>query len=388
MIKRIAEKELKQLANQFKSVAIVGPRQSGKTTLAINTFPDLPYVSLENPDTRRFALDDPRGFLYQYKTGVILDEAQRVPELFSYLQQILDETKLPGRFIITGSNNFLLQENISQSLAGRIAYIYLLPFSFSELPSEPDINVYDLVIKGFYPPVYDQPIDANKWYSNYIRTYIERDVRQLKNISNLNLFDRFIRLCAGRIGQLVNMNNLAIETGVDAKTIASWLGILESSFIIHRLQPHHANFNKRLVKMNKLYFYDTGLACNLLGITKPDQLQFHYMGGSIFENFIINELLKHRFNHGENNNLFFWRDNIGHEIDVIIETPNNLLPLEIKSGKTITPDYFKGLLFWQKISNYKKGNIIYAGNLDQKNSGGISVLEWKHLKNPELFFKD
>lgn len=388
MIKRKAEKELLQLAKQFKAIAIVGPRQSGKTTLAIQVFPNLPYVSLENPDTRRFVQEDPRGFLYQYKTGAILDEAQRVPEIFSYLQQILDETKLFGKFVITGSNNFLLQENISQSLAGRIAYLYLLPFSVSELPLESTSNLHNLIHKGFYPPVYDQPVDSNKWYSNYIRTYIERDVRQLKNIADLNTFERFIRLCAGRIGQLLNLNNLALETGVNGKTIASWISVLESSFIIHRLQPHHKNFNKRIIKMPKIYFYDTGLACNLLGITNSDQLPFHYMGGNIFENFVINELLKHRFNQGESHNLFFWRDNIGHEIDVIIENPNKLLPIEIKSGKTITQDYFKGLLFWEKISNYKKGKVIYAGNTDQKRTNGMSVLEWQHLKNPETFFYD
>ena len=385
MIKRKAEKELKTLAMQFKAVALVGPRQSGKTTLAIHAFPNLSYVSLENPDTRRFAIEDPRGFLSQYKSGAILDEAQRVPELFSYLQQILDETRIMGRFIITGSNNFLLQENISQSLAGRIAYMYLLPFSISELPKKSISNLHNLMHKGLYPPVYDQVVDSGKWYSNYIQTYIEKDVRQIKNITDLNSFERFIRLCAGRTGQLLNMNNLALETGVNGKTIASWIGVLESSFIIHRLQPHHKNFNKRLVKMSKLYFYDTGLLCSLLGISNSEQLHFHYMAGSIFENFIINELIKNRFNQGKNQNLFFWRDNVGHEIDVIIETPDDLLPIEIKSGKTITQDYFKNLLFWQKISNSNNGKIIYAGDEIQKRSDGIEVLNWKHLLNTDTF---
>ncbi len=377
MIKRKTEKELKLLATQFKAVALVGPRQSGKTTLAKYAFPDLPYVSLENPDTRRFAIEDPRGFLSQYKLGAILDEAQRVPELFSYLQEILDETKITGRFIITGSNNFLLQENISQSLAGRIAYMYLLPFSVSELPNKVIGDLHKLMYKGLYPPVYDQVVDSGKWYSNYIQTYIEKDVRQIKNISDLNSFERFIRLCAGRTGQLLNMNNLALETGVNGKTIASWIGVLESSFIIHRLPPHHKNFNKRLVKMPKLYFYDTGLLCSLLGISNSEQLQFHYMAGSIFANFIINELIKNRFNRGEKNNLFFWRDNVGHEIDVLIETYNDLMPIEIKSGKTITQDYFKNLLFWQKISKSKNGKIIYAGNEMQKRSNGIEVVGWE-----------
>lgn len=388
MVKREAEKELLNLAKQFKAIAIVGPRQSGKTTLATQTFPNLPYISLENPDTRRFALEDPRGFLSQYSTGAILDEAQRVPELFSYLQQILDETTLLGKFIITGSNNFLLQENISQSLAGRIAYLYLLPFSVSELPSVSTSNLYNLIHKGFYPPIHDQDIESNKWHANYIRTYIERDVRQLKNIADLNTFERFIRLCAGRVGQLLNLNSLAIETGVSNKTIAAWISVLESSFIIHRLQPHHKNFNKRVIKMPKLYFYDTGLVCNLLSITNPDQLSLHYLGGSIFENFVINELLKYRFNKGESHNLYFWRDNVGHEIDMIIENNTSLLPIEIKSGKTITQDYFKGLLFWQKLTSYEKGKVIYAGNIDQKRSNGISIFEWQHLKNPETFFID
>ncbi|MDA3780027.1 MAG: ATP-binding protein [Bacteroidales bacterium] len=388
MIKRRAEKELLILAKQFKAIAIVGPRQSGKTTLATQTFPNLPYVSLENPDTRRFALEDPRGFLAQYNSGVILDEAQRVPEIFSYLQQVLDNTSLLGKFIITGSNNFLLQETISQSLAGRIAYLYLLPFSISELSNKNTLNLNNLIYKGFYPPIYDQPVESSKWYANYIRTYIERDVRQLKNIADLNSFERFIRLCAGRIGQLLNLNSLAIETGVTNKTIASWISVLESSFIIHRIQPHHKNFNKRVIKMAKIYFYDTGLACNLLGITSPEQLSLHYLGGSIFENFVINELLKYRFNRGERHNLFFWRDNIGHEIDVVIENNDKLLPIEIKSGKTITQDYFKGLLFWQKITSHKGGKIIYAGNQNQNRSNGIRVFEWQHLKNPEIFFID
>lgn len=261
MIKREAEEELMKLASQFKAVALIGPRQSGKTTLARHAFRDKPYVNLENPDIRRFALEDTRGFFAQYKGGAILDEAQRVPQLFSYLQQMLDEDKTAGRFIITGSNNFLLQENISQSLAGRIAYLILLPFSLTELQETKTGRLPDFLFNGLYPPIYDQPVETKTWYANYIRTYIERDVRQLKNISDLFAFERFVRLCAGRIGQLLNMSNLAVEVGVDTKTINSWMGILESSFIIYKLQPHHRNFNKRVVKMPKIYFYDTGLAC-------------------------------------------------------------------------------------------------------------------------------
>ena len=262
MIHRTAENTLRKLAEQFKAVAIIGPRQSGKTTLAKYVFPEKPYVSLENPDIRRFAQEDPRGFLARFPDGAVLDEAQRQPELFSYLQEILDKTRVTGQFIITGSNNFLLQENISQSLAGRIAYLVLLPFAASELAAAEFNNLYALLFKGLYPPVYDQPVESPYWYSNYLRTYVESDVRQLKNITDLNAFDRFLRLCAGRTGQLLNMSSLAIETGVDNKTIAAWISVLENSFIIYRLQPHHRNFNKRTVKMAKLYFYDTGLVCS------------------------------------------------------------------------------------------------------------------------------
>lgn len=376
MIKRDAESKLLQLSQQFKAVSLVGPRQSGKTTLAKHVFGDKPYISLENPDTRRFALEDPRSFLGQFPDGAILDEAQRAPELFSYLQQILDEDDTRGKFIITGSNNFLLQESISQSLAGRIAYLFLLPFAISELPGREIINLQELVFRGTYPPIYDQPVDPDKWYSDYIRTYIERDVRQLKNITDLNAFERFLRLCAGRIGQLLNMSNLAIETGVDSKTIASWIGVLESGFIIHRLQPHHTNFNKRIVKMPKLYFYDTGLACAFLGIQNAKQLDYHHLAGSLFENLVISELIKTRYNKAQNHNLFFWRDNVGHEIDIIIENPDGLFPVEIKYGKTITPEFFKSLLFWHKISNTQNGTVVYGGEIPQKRSNGLEIVPW------------
>ncbi|HEY5469057.1 MAG TPA: ATP-binding protein [Bacteroidales bacterium] len=381
MIKREAEAELVNLAKQFKAVAVVGPRQSGKTTLTRKVFSDKPYVSLENPDTRRFALDDPRGFLSQYKTGAVIDEAQRVPELFSYLQQILDEDEKRGKFILTGSNNFLLQESISQSLAGRIAYLYLLPFTLSELAAQKTYELREIIFRGFYPPIYDQPVAADKWYSNYIRTYLERDVRQIKNITDLNAFERFLRLCAGRTGQLLNMNSLSIESGVDNKTIASWIGVLESSFILYRLQPHHRNFNKRIVKMPKIYFYDTGLACALLGIQNAEQLNYHPLFGSLFENFVIGELLKFRYNQAKTNNLYFWRDNTGHEIDLIIENMDKLYPVEIKSGKTITDKFFEGILYWFKMSGEKSGAIVYAGESGQKRSNNIEIFPWNNLKS-------
>jgi uncharacterized protein len=380
MIQREAEGELIKLSQQFKAVAVVGPRQSGKTTLTRYVFQNKPYVSLENPDERRFALEDPRGFLSRYNNGAVIDEAQRAPQLFSYLQQVLDEDSATGKFILTGSNNFLLQESISQSLAGRIAYLYLLPFTLGELRSDQNMSVQSQLIKGSYPPVYDQPVDPNKWYANYIRTYIERDVRQLKNISDLNIFERFIRLCAGRTGQLLNMSNLALECGVDNKTIASWIGILENSFIAFRLQPHHRNFNKRIVKMPKLYFYDTGLICSLLGIHLVQQLEFHPLYGSIFENLIVSELIKQSYNNAGNEKLYFWRDNIGHEIDIIIDSISGLFPIEIKSGATINNDFFKGLLYWFGISGAKRGAVIYSGKSTQNRTNGIDIIPWNNMK--------
>ncbi len=379
MIPRKAATELINLSKQFKAVGITGPRQTGKTTLVKSIFKNKPYVSLENPDTRAFALEDPRGFLSQYHEGAILDEVQRAPMLFSYLQQILDDRDLPGLFILTGSNNFLLQESITQSLAGRIGQLILLPFSLSELKDIPQISLNEYLFKGMYPPLYDKDFETDKWYGNYIQTYIERDVRQIKNISNLIAFERFVKLCAGRTGQLLNMNSLSIEAGVDSKTIASWISVLESSFIVFRLQPHHKNFNKRIVKMPKLYFYDTGLACALLGLRDATQLTHHPLRGSLFENFILVELLKARYNSGRRNNLYFWRDNTGHEIDVLMEDQNKLTPIEIKAGKTITADYFNGINFWKNISGGQEGKVIYAGNISQKRSNGIEVVPWNQM---------
>lgn len=275
----------------------------------------------------------------------------------------------------------MLQENITQSLAGRIAYLNLLPFSLEELSSDAKIDLNEQIFTGFYPPIYDQNLDASKWYSNYIRTYIERDVRQLKNISDLNAFDRFIKLCAGRIGQLMNKSNLALETGVDNKTIDSWLAVLESSFIIYRLQPHHKNFNKRVVKMPKFYFFDTGLACNLLGINNSAQLETHYLKGNVFENFVISEYFKNKYHNGIQNNFFFWRDNTGHEVDLIIEQAQSLIPIEIKSGKTIHEEFFRNLRYWLNLSGEKQGKIIYAGYSNQKRSEGIEIISWKNLSN-------
>ena len=380
MIPRESENELRKLAKQFKAVAVIGPRQSGKTTLVRHVFHDRPYVSLENPDNRNFILNDPRGFLNSYASGAIIDEAQRNPELFSYLQQVLDETSQPGTFILTGSNNFLLQENITQSLAGRIAYLKLYSFSYDELKSQIDYPLNKLLYSGTYPPIYDQNIEPIKWYANYVNTYIERDVRQLINIGNQVHFNRFLKLCAGRVGQMLNMNNLAIETGVDNKTIASWISILESSFIIYRLKPHYKNFNKRIVKTPKLYFYDTGLVCYLLGIKKTSQLESHPLYGHIFENFIVSDIFKTQHHNALPVELYYWRDNSGHEIDLLIDYGYpSLLPIEIKAGQTITSDFFKNLSFFQKISGVHDSILTYTGKQFQKRSSGIKVIPWNKL---------
>jgi uncharacterized protein len=384
MIKRIAENELRRLAEEFRAVAVTGPRQSGKTTLVRSVFPEKPYANLENPDIRRFAVEDPRGFLGSFPDGAILDEVQRAPELFSYLQQVLDESAQRGKFILTGSNHFLLQVNISQSLAGRLGYLFLLPLSLEEIDFS-DSN--KLLFKGAYPELYQNPMDPRRFYANYIRTYVERDVRMMKNISDIYAFERLLRLCAGRVGQLLNMSSLAVEVGVDIKTISAWLALLESSFILFRLQPHHKNFNKRLVKMPKLYFYDTGLAAALMGIESSEQIQFHAMRGALFENLVILEFLKKRWNRGESKNLYFWRNNAGQEVDLLLENGEILLPIEIKSGKTITDDYFKGLLYWQKLAQTESGYVIYDGELQQKRSNGISVLPLKQMHRETFFNK-
>lgn len=378
MIKRKAESELRALALQYKAVAVVGPRQSGKTTLVRWVFSDKPYVNLENPDIRLFATEDPRAFLSNYPGGAILDEAQRVPTLFSYLQQILDESASNGLFIITGSNNFLLQENISQSLAGRIGYLNLLPLSIEEIDDK-NIKSDTLMFKGGYPAIYDQSVEVSKWYSNYIRTYVERDVRMLKNISDLGTFERFLKLCAGRVGQLLNMSSLAVETGVDVKTVSSWISVLETSFLVFRLQPYHENFNKRVVKMPKMYFYDTGLAISLLGFDSDRHLNLHPFRGQLFENMVVVEFLKRRFNEGKTNNLFFWRDNVGNEVDLLLVDGATITPVEIKSGQTITTDYFKGIQYWNKISQTQGGYIVYGGESQQKRGNGITVVPYNSI---------
>jgi predicted AAA+ superfamily ATPase len=338
----------------------------------------LPYVSLEEPDIRQVALTDPRGFLSNFPTGAVLDEIQNTPELFSYIQRLVDENR-QIQFILTGSSNFLLMEKISQTLAGRTAVLHLLPFSFNEL--EPLAEPYEsLIFKGQYPRFYDRDISPTDFYPSYIQTYVERDVRLIKNIGDINAFIQFIRLCAGRIGQLLNYVGLASDAGISPNTAKSWLSILESSYILYRLQPYHRNFNKRLVKSPKLYFYDTGVACSLLGIREENQVHLHYMKGALFENLIINEFIKRNFNRGENRQPYFWQDNHGKEIDCLLVNGERVTPIEVKSGKTMSTSYFDNLKYWRSLAalSEDQGFVVYGGEQSMQTSAG-TLISWQHL---------
>jgi hypothetical protein len=379
MIKRVIKDKIIQLAEKFPVISVTGPRQSGKTTLIKSIFPDYCYESLEDPDTRLFAINDPRKFLNVEKK-MIIDEIQRAPELFSYMQSNTDKTNINGQFIISGSQSFLLNQHFSQSLAGRVAILNLMPLSLFELMDHgiPVSGYEKLIYQGFYPRLYDRNIEPVDFYPNYIQTYIERDVRLLQNIHDLTLFIRFLKLCAGRIGQLLNINSLANDCGVSPNTAKSWVSVLGASFIIFLLQPHFKNFNKRLVKMPKLYFIDTGLASSLLEIQSENQLSTHYLRGALFENFIISEFIKTRLNHGLRNNCYFWRDNKGMEIDCIIESGNRLTPIEIKSGNTFNQDFFRNLNYWNKLSGnpVKSSYVIYGGDSYRDTKDG-TLLSWK-----------
>lgn len=359
MFKRTVTSVLERYTQIFPIIGIIGPRQSGKTTLAKTYFSHLPYVSLENLDTRERALTDPRAFLNEYKDGAIFDEIQNTPELLSYLQEVVDEDPRKGRYIITGSQNFSLNQFITQSLAGRVGMITLLPLSLEELNFPSPLPIF----KGEYPGPHQLNIQSFEFYPNYIQTYIERDVRQLKNIENLGTFQKFLKLCAGRIGQVINFTSLSQDCGISHTTAKQWLNILEASYLIFFLQPFYKNFSKRLVKMPKLYFCDTGLACFLLGLEKEEQLETHYLKGALFENLVMLEILKGRLNRGLSTNLYFWRDQTGHEVDVIGEWGGYIHAIEIKSGSTLQKEYLKNIKYFLNLAKQNsKGYLIYQGN--------------------------
>ena len=386
MIKRTAEKLVRSYSKQFRALAIVGPRQSGKTTLAKKVFPKKKYLSLENPDERLLAETDPRAFLARFPNGAILDEAQRVPSLFSYLQQILDETKKEGLFILTGSNNFLLQQSVSQTLAGRIGYVDLLPLSYTEIQQFRDIEMTtnELILQGCYPELFDKNRSPAVWYPAYIRTYVERDVKLLRNIENSVLFNRFLQLCAGRTGQLLNVAALSNECGIDVRTVNAWLGILQSSYIIYLLPPFYNSFNKRIVKTPKLYFMDTGLACSLLGIRTVRELRVSHFRGALFETFVIIEMLKKKYNQGSNSKLYFWRDSKGVEVDLLMDMGTSLLPVEIKSGQTFQEAHFQSINQWNGFSDNKGGLLLYDGAQEFRKTNGMDVRNWRTISSLKI----
>lgn len=380
MIVRESEHSIRTLLRGFPIVTITGPRQSGKTTLARTVFSDRPYASLEDPDIRLAAQDDPRSFLERFPDGAVLDEVQRCPALLSYLQTIVDGDRRMGLFILTGSQQFGLMSGITQSLAGRTAFIELLPFSVSELFSAGKLpaSTDSMLLTGSYPPLYDRDVPSSAWFGAYVTAYIERDVRQLLKIQELETFQRFVRLCAGRTGQLLNLSALAAECGITHNTAKAWISVLEASYLVYLLRPHHTNFNKRLVKMPKLYFYDAGLASWLLGIKTPEQMAAHPLRGSIFETFVISELIKSRLNRGERPGLYFWRDSNGNEVDVIVEQGTVLMPIEIKAGKTVVRDSFAGLDKWRGLAGDSaiEPTLIYGGN-DEYSHNGVRVVGWE-----------
>ncbi len=380
MYKRDLSSELTALAQDYPVVTVTGPRQSGKTTLVRDVFPSKPYVNLEALDIREMARLDPRAFLAQYPAGAILDEIQRVPELLSYIQVTVDEADTKGMFILTGSHQLELHQAIAQSLAGRTALLQLLPMSLDELARAGiELSLDETLLRGGYPRIYKDELDPTKAYRNYFQTYVERDLRQLIQLKDLTQFQRFIRMCAGRVGQMLNLESLGNDVGVSSPTVKEWLSILEASFIIIRLQPYYENFGKRLVKTSKLYFIDVGLASYLLGIENIIQMARDPLRGNLIENLVVLELIKTRLNQALDPQLYYFRDSHGHEVDLIFQSGHQLIPIEIKGAKTFNSDFLKNLSFFQELVRERctNGYLIYAGDQEQK-IGLFQIINYKH----------
>ncbi|MBI3447506.1 MAG: ATP-binding protein [Acidobacteria bacterium] len=394
MFLRALAKELKAAARRMPVVTVTGPRQSGKTTLVRAVFPRHVYVSLERPDERSRAREDPLGFLAAFRGGVILDEVQRAPELLSYVQSAVDEDRRPGRFILTGSQNLILMEKISQTLAGRTAVLRLLPLTLAELTGRsavdprrldapprkvvpPKLELWHTIWSGFYPRIHDQRLPPERWLADYLRTYVERDLRDVLRVLDLDAFERFVRLAAARTGQELNLADLAADTGVSQPTAQAWITALRVGFIVTLLPPHHANFRKRLRKRPRLHFLDTGLACHLLGIQSPAVLERHPLRGAIFESYVMGEIIKGFENAGREPPLFFWRDATGHELDGLIDLGDRLLPVEVKSGLTVAADAVDALRWWTGLpgNRNKRGTLVYGG-ARPLSLHGFTVLPW------------
>jgi uncharacterized protein len=384
MIPRHIQPLLQRQASQYPVVTVIGPRQSGKTTLTRTSFPDKPYVSLEDPDVRGFAQEDPRGFLAGYSSGAIFDEIQRAPQLPSYLQGMVDRNDKPGQFILTGSQQFELMTQVTQSLAGRTALLRLLPLTLGEVSSAKSTHksLASTLLHGFYPRIHDKSLDPSQAMADYFSTYVERDLRQLAAVQDLRQFERFVRLCAGRTGQLLNLSSLANDAGISQPTARAWMDLLQRSFIVHLLPPWHTNAGKRLIKAPKLYFHDTALACWLLGLRTPEQVQRDPLWGALFENFVVIEALKDRLNAGESAELYFYRDSEGNEVDLFIPVGRQFHAVEIKAGATVNPDYFKGLnCFDAHFPGVLHGGCVVYGGDHPQNRTHWPVHPWQQLRH-------
>lgn len=380
MIERNISKKVLYYVKKYPVVTITGPRQSGKTTLCKMLFPHKSYVSLESIEEREFAKNDPKGFLSNYPNGAVIDEIQRVPDLLSYIQVAVDANRQNGNFIITGSQNFEIINTVSQSLAGRTAIVRLLPLTIDEVfKFRKNIELDEFIYTGSYPGIYNEHLNPTEAISFYVTTYIERDLRQLLNVKDLSRFNTFLKLCAGRTGQILNFSSLANDCGINHNTARSWLSILEASYIIKLLKPYYRNFNKRLIKAPKLYFMDTGLASFLLGIQNRDHLSVHPLRGALFETFVYSEILKIRFNRGETDNLYYFRDSKGNEVDILLDFGDKIDQIEVKSAKTIVKDFFKGLSFFKKLnSDVRNSYIIYGGDASRRQQD-TEIVSWKDM---------